>query len=453
MNISRTNIDELNAVIKLTIEKSDYEATVNETLKDYKKKANMPGFRKGMVPAGLIKKMYGKAVLAEEINKMLSSELSRYMSEENLQILGEPLPNETEQKPIDFDHDEDFEFIFDLGLSPVIDIDFKKLGKLPVYEIAIDDEMINNQVEAFQNRFGSYVDAEVSAEKDNLIGSLKQLDENGAILEGGIQVEEAQVSIDMVKAKKEKKALLGKSAGDTIKFNPKTAFENDNHLKQILKIDDAQAESLTSEFELSISKVNTFVPAELNEEMFQKSLGGATDVTTIEQFKEKIAEDLKSNLGYSTDYRFLIDTKQALTKYVGMKLPEEFLKRWLVYSNEKITREQVDEEFDHFVKDLEWTLIKSRLAKDNDLRVREEDVVALAKETALMQFRQYGMFSVPDEYLDNYAKSLLKNEEERHRLVEKKSESMVLEYIKANAELDEKTVSQKAFDDLFEDQL
>ena len=450
MNISRTNIDELNAVIRLTIEKSDYEATVNETLKDYRKKANMPGFRKGMVPAGLIKKMYGKAVLAEEINKMLSTELNRYMSEENLQILGEPLPNETEQKPIDFDHDENFEFVFDLGLSPIIDIDFKKLGKLPVYEISIDEEMINNQVEAFQNRFGTYIDAEVSAEKDNLIGSIKQLDENGAVMEGGIQVEEAQISIDMVKAKKEKKSLLGKKAGDSIRFNPKTAFENNHYLKQVLKVDDDQAEAITSDFELSVSKVNTFVPAELNEEMFQKSLGGVTDVTTIEQFKQKIAEDLKANLGYSTEYRFLIDTKEALTNYVGMKLPEEFLKRWLVYSNEKITKEQVDEEFDHFVKDLEWTLIKSRLAKDNDLRVKEEDVVALAKETAMMQFRQYGMFNVPDDYLDNYAKSILKNEEERHRLVEKKSESMVLAYIKANAELDEKVVTQKAFDDLFE---
>jgi len=450
MNISRTNTDELNAVVRLSIEKSDYEATVNETLKDYRKKANMPGFRKGMVPAGLIKKMYGKAVLAEEINKMLSSELTKYIHDENLQILGEPLPNETEQKPLNFDTDEAFEFVFDLGLSPVIDIDFKKVGKLPYYEIAIDEEMINNQVEAFQNRFGSYVETDKSTDKDNLIGNIKQLDENGAVLEGGISVEDAQVSIQMVKAKKSKTALLGKKADDSVKFNPKTAFENDHYLKQVLKIDDAQAEALTSDFELTISKVNTFVPAELNEEMFQKSLGGVTDVTTIEQFKEKIAKDLKANLGYSSEYRFLVDTKEALVKYVGMKLPEEFLKRWLVYSNEKITKEQVEEEFPHFVKDLEWTLIKNRLSKDNQIQVSEADVVELAKETALMQFRQYGMFNVPDEYLDNYAKSILKNEEERHRLIEKKSESLVLEFIKVNAQLAVKSVSQKAFDDLFE---
>ncbi len=450
MHISRTNVDDLNAVIRLSIEKSDYEATVNETLKDYKKKANMPGFRKGMVPAGLIKKMYGKAVLAEEINKMLSRELSRYISEENIQILGEPLPNETEQKPIDFDHDETFEFVFDLGFAPAIDIDFKKLGKLPVYEIAIDDEMVNNQVEAFQNRFGSYVDAEVSGEKDNLVGSLKQLDDQGEVLEGGIHLEEAQVSIQMVKGKKDKKVVLGKKAGDTFKFNPKNAFENHHYLKQLLKVEEDQADSVTSDFEMTVSKVNTFVPAELNEELFKKSLGGITEVSTLEEFKEKLAEDLKANLGYSTEYRFLIDTKEALTNYVGMKLPEEFLKRWLVYSNENISREQVDEEFTHFVKDLEWTLIKNRLSKDNQLHVSEADVEALARETALMQFRQYGMFNVPDEYLDNYAKSILKNEEERHRLVEKKSESLVLEFIKANAELKVKTVSQKEFDDLFE---
>ncbi len=450
MHISRTNTDELNAVIRLSIEKSDYEATVNETLKDYRKKANMPGFRKGMVPAGLIKKMYGKAVLAEEINKMLSGELNRYIHDENLQILGEPLPNETEQKQISFDTDETFEFVFDLGLSPVIDLDFQKIGKLPYYEIAIDAEMIENQVEAFQNRFGSYVDAAISTENDNLIGSLKQLDEKWEVLEGGIQVEEAQVSLKMVLAKKSKSALLGKKAGDVVRLNPKKAFENDHYLKQVLKIEDAQAESLTAEFELTISKVNTFVPAELNEDLFQKSLGGASDVTTLEQFKEKLTEDLKANLGYSSEYRFLVDTKEKLVNYIGMKLPEEFLKRWLVYSNENITKEQVEEEFPHFVKDLEWTLIKNRLSKDNHIQVGEADVVALAKETALMQFRQYGMFNVPDEYLDNYAKSILKNEEERHRLIEKKSESMVLEFIKANADLNVKSVSQKAFDDLFE---
>jgi trigger factor len=207
---------------------------------------------------------------------------------------------------------------------------------------------------------------------------------------------------------------------------------------------------LTSDFELTVSKVNTFVPAELNEEMFQKSLGGVTDVTTVEQFREKIAEDLKANLGYSSEYRFLVDTKETLVKYVGMKLPEEFLKRWLVYSNENITKEQVEEEFPHFVKDLEWTLIKNRLSKDNQIQVNEADVVALARETALMQFRQYGMFNVPEEYLDNYAKSILKNEEERHRLIEKKSESLVLEFIKVNAQLAVESVSQKAFDDLFE---
>lgn len=450
MQISRTNTDELNAVIRLSIEKSDYEATVNETLKDYRKKANMPGFRKGMVPAGLIKKMYGKAVLAEQINKMLSNELTRYINDEKLQILGEPLPNETEQKPIDFDHDDTFEFVFDIGISPAIDLDFQKTGKMPYFEINIDDEMINNQVEAFQNRFGSYVDAEISTEKDNLICSLRQLDENGVVLEGGIQVEDAQVSLQMVVAKKSKKSLLGLRAADLVKVNLKSAFENDHYLKQVLKIDDAQAETLVSDFELAVSKVNTFIPAELNEEMFKKSLGGVTDITTIEEFKEKIAEDLKVNLRYSSEYRFLLDTKEALVNFVGMKLPEEFLKRWLVYSNEKITKEQVEEEFSHFVKDLEWTLIKNRLSKDNQLQVTEDDVVASAKEMALMQFRQYGMFSVPDEYLDNYAKSILKNEEERHRLIEKKAETLVLEYIKINAGLEVKTVTRKAFDDLFE---
>ncbi|MCE1197813.1 MAG: trigger factor [Marinilabiliales bacterium] len=450
MQISRTNTDELNAVIRLTIEKSDYEATVNETLKEYRKKANMPGFRKGMVPAGLIKKMYGKAVLAEEINKKLSNELTQYIHDEGLQILGEPLPSETEQQPIDFDTDETFAFVFDIGISPAIQIDFEKLGKLPYYEIAIDEEMTNNQVDAFRNRFGNYVDAEIAGEKDNLMATLKELDETGAVLAGGISVAGAQVSIQMVKSEEIKASLLGKKAGDVFNFNPAKAFENPHYTKQVLKISDEQAETLTSDFELTVEKVTTFVPAELNEELYKKSLGGDSEVTTEEQFREKIAEDLKNNLTYSSEYRFLVDAKEALTSHVAMSLPVEFLKRWLVYSNEKVTREQIDEEFDHFVKDLEWTLIKNRIAKDNQLQVAEADVVALAKETALMQFRQYGMFNVPDEYLDNYAQSILKNEEERHRLIEKRSEGLVLDFLKANAGLEIKSVTQQAFDDLFE---
>jgi FKBP-type peptidyl-prolyl cis-trans isomerase (trigger factor) len=225
MNISRTNIDELNAVVKLTIEKNDYESTVNETLKDYRKKANMPGFRKGMVPAGLIKKMYGKGVLAEEINKIISRELTRYIFDEKLDILGEPLPNTTEQKTIDFENDETFEFTFDLGFSPAIDVDFNKTGKLPYYEITIDEQLITNQVEAYQNRFGKNIDAEAVAEKDSAIGNFSQIDADGNVVENGIQAENASVSVNLISDDAIKALFIGKKAGDVVRFNPKKHFQ------------------------------------------------------------------------------------------------------------------------------------------------------------------------------------------------------------------------------------
>ncbi len=450
MNISKTNIDELNAVVRLTIEKQDYEATVNETLKDYRKKANMPGFRKGMVPAGLIKKMYGKAVLAEEINKILSRELTKYIMDEKLDILGEPLPNTTEQKNIDFDTDETFEFVFDLGFSPAINVDFGKTGKLPYYEIIIDEQAITNQVEAYQNRFGQNNDAEVIGEKETATGDFAQLDAEGNVVTDGVNTENAQISVQLISDEAVKALFIGKKAGDVVKFNPKTAFSNEHYVHNLLKISHKQFETLDAEFNFTINKINTFVPAELNEELFKKVYGDESGVTTVEQFREKIAEELKANLKYSSEYRFMIDAKKIITDQVAMELPVEFLKRWLVETNEKVTREQIDEEFDHFRKDLEWTLVKNKLAKENELKINQEDVIAMAREMAVMQFRQYGMFNVPDEYLDNYAQSILKNEEEKHRMIEKKTEDKVLELVKEKAGLDTKSVSQKEFDDLFE---
>lgn len=450
MNISKTNIDELNAVVRLTIEKPDYEATVNETLKDYRKKANMPGFRKGMVPAGLIKKMYGKAVLAEEINKILGRELTKYIMDEKLDILGEPLPNTTEQKNIDFDNDESFEFVFDLGFSPAITIDFAKTGKLPYYEIIVDEQSVTNQVEAYQNRFGQNIDADIIGEKEIANGDFAQLDAEGNVVANGVKTENAQLSVQLISDEAVKALFIGKKAGDVVKFNPKTAFSNEHYIHNLLKISHEQLETLDAEFSFTINKINTFVPAELNEELFKKVYGDESEITTVEQFREKIAEELKANLKYSSEYRFMIDTKKIITDQVAMELPVEFLKRWLVETNEKVTREQIDEEFDHFRKDLEWTLVKNKLAKENEIKINQEDVTAMAREMAVMQFRQYGMFNVPDEYLDNYAQSILKNDEEKHRMIEKKTEDKVLELLKEKTGLDIKAVSQKEFDDLFE---
>jgi len=450
MKISKTSIDDLNVVVRISIEKQDYEATVNETLKDYRKKANMPGFRKGMVPAGLIKKMYGKSALAEEVNKLLSRELTKYIADENLNILGEPLPSETEKAIVNFDDDADFEFVFDLGLSPEIKPDFKKIGKLPYYEIIVDSQLIDNQIDGYSKRFGENIPAEVVGEKESMVGDFAQLDSEGIIIEGGIASHGEQLSIQLIKDETVQKLFIGAKVGDTVKFNPRAALANDHEVAHLLKVKDAEIDSVDGDFNFTINTINTFVPAEIDEALIKKVYGDDTEVKTIDEMREKIHTELKANLLYSSNYRFLVDAKEALTNAVAMKLPETFLKRWLVETNEKVTAEQIEEEFESFRKDLEWTLIKSKLVKENEIRVEESDIAAMAREMAQMQFLQYGMANVPEEYLNNYANSILQNKEQKQKMAEKKVEDKVLELIKEKAGLDFKQVTQKEFDDLFE---
>jgi len=450
MKISKTSIDDLNVVVRVTIEKADYEATVNETLKDYRKKANMPGFRKGMVPAGLIKKMYGKSALAEEVNKLLSRELNKYIAEEHLNILGEPLPSETEQPVVDFNSDANFEFVFDLGLSPEINLDFEKIGKLPFYEITVDEQLIGNQIEGYANRFGENIPAETVGEKETMIGDFAQVDAEGNVIEGGISPKGVQVAVQLIKDEAIQKLFMGARVGDTVKFNPRVALANDHELTHLLKVKDDEIDSVDCDFNYTINTVNTFVPAEINEALIKKVYGEETEVATIDEMHQKVHTELKANLLYSSNYRFLVDAKAVLTNAAALKLPEAFLKRWLVETNEKVTAAQIDEEFDSFRKDLEWTLIKSKLVKENELKIDESDLTAMARDMAQMQFHQYGMSNVPDEYLDNYANSILQNKEQKQKMAEKKIEDKVLELIKDKSGLDFKSVTQKEFDDLFE---
>jgi len=324
------------------------------------------------------------------------------------------------------------------------------MGKLPYYEINIDNELVDKQIEGYANRFGENIPAEQIGDKETVIGDFVQLDENGIVLEGGISANNVQVSIQLIRDEEIKARFIGAKVGEVLKFNPRIAYANDHEIAHLLKIKPEEIESLTAEFNFTINKISTFIPAEVNEDLIKKVYGDETEIKTIEEFREKISSELIANLKYSSEYRFLVDVKEVLTKYAAMQLPEEFLKRWLVETNEKVTAEQIDQEFDNFRKDLEWNLIKSKLVKENEITVTEEDIRIMAGEMAMMQFRQYGMFNVPDEYLNNYANSILKNEDEKHRMSEKKIEDKVLTLIKEKAEIKTIKVTQKEFDDLFE---
>ncbi|MDP2887858.1 MAG: trigger factor [Bacteroidota bacterium] len=450
MNITRENTDELNAVLTILVEKSDYETTVNDVLKNYRKKANMPGFRPGMVPAGLIKKMYGKSALAEEVNKIISKSLTDYIYAEKLNILGEPLPNEEKQLKIDWDNQSDFSFVFDIATAPEIEVVLDNNTILPYYSIVAGEELVDKQVEAYAGRLGENKVVDSIEEKDTVRGTFVQLDETGNELVGGILADKVVIAIDVMKDEEIKASFIGKKAGDVVVFDPLKAYDNKHEVGHMLNISHEEAENISGNFSFTIEEVLRFEKAELTPELFGKIYGEESGITTEEEFKAKVKSEIEENFVYSSDYKFAIDSRDALVKKIQFDLPEAFLKRWIKVTNEKMTMEQIDADFDHFMLDLKWQLIKDKIVKDNELKVTEEDVHALAKEMTAMQFRQYGLNNVADEHLENYANQMMKNEEERRKVVSKAQEDVIITAIKTKVTLDIKEVSNEEFNKMLE---
>jgi len=450
MNVIRENIDELNAILTVSIEKNDYEATVNDVLKNYRKKANMPGFRPGMVPAGLIKKMYGKAALAEEVNKILSKSLNDYIHDEKLNVLGEPLPNDEKQKAIDWDNQTDYDFVFDIGLAPEIQVSLGKETKMPYYSIEADEEIVNKQLDSYTSRLGENKIVEVAEDKDTVRGNFVQLDEEGNELQDGISAEKVVIAVDMMKDEEAKALIIGKKAGDVVIFDPVKTFGNHHEVGHMLNISHEKAENLSGNFSFTIVEILHFEKAELNQDLFSKIYGEDSGITTEDEFKARIKAEIEESFIHSSDYKFAVDSRDALLKEIQFNLPEAFLKRWIKATNEKMTDEQIESDFDNFMVDLKWQLIKDRIVKDNELKINEEDVRALAKEMALMQFRQYGLNNVSEEHLENYANHMLQNEEERRKLVAKKQEDVIVAAIKDKVTLDINKVSYDEFNKMLE---
>jgi trigger factor len=450
MNITRENIDELNAILTVSIEKNDYEATVNDVLKNYRKKANMPGFRPGMVPAGLIKKMYGKAALADEVNKIISKGLTDYIHAENLNVLGEPLPNDEKQLPIDWDAQTGFSFVFDIAMAPAIDVKLEEIAALPFYNIIADNEMVSKQVDAYASRLGENKVVETVGENDTVRGNFVQLNEDGSELDGGIVAEKVVIAVDLMKDEEVKASFLGKKAGDVVVFDPVKAYDNKHEVGHMLNISHEAAETLTGNFSFTIIEVLHFEKAELSQDLFSKIYGEDSGIVTEEEFKAKVKAEIEENFVYSSNYKFALDSRDALIKAIPFSLPVAFLKRWIKATNEKMTDEQIDSDFDNFMTDLKWQLIKDRIVRDHELKITEEDVRALAKEMAAMQFRQYGLNNVGDEHLENYANHMLQNEEERRKLVARKLEDVIVATIKEKATLDVKEVSHDEFNKMLE---
>lgn len=450
MNITREEIDALNTTVKIGIQQDDYDARVEDVLKDYRKKVNLDGFRPGKVPAGLVKKMYGKAILIEEINKIISESLSKYITDEKLNVLGEPLPNEQKQDPIDWDNQKEFEFTFDLGLAPQFEINLSNKDKVPFYTISVDKKIKDSYKEDLVRKLGSFKPVDQVEDEVMLKGSIRQLDVSGEIIESGIMVEETSFSLVAVKDEAIVKKFKSKRINDTIDFDIKKAFPNDTEIASILKIDKDQITNIGADFRFTIQEISRFENAEINQEFFDKAFGEGK-ITSEKEFEERVEEEIGIHLSKESELRFTVDAKDKMLAKFNIDLPSAFLKRWLITVNEgKVTEEQIDKDFDHFEQDLRWQLIKDQIIKDNQLTVTDEEINDFAKDYARMQFQQYGMANIPDEYLNNYAKEILEKEEEAKKIYGMKYEQKVIDYIKDQVKMDMKKVSSEEFNKLYE---
>ena len=445
------NIDDLTAKLKISIDKSDYEEKVTEVLKDYRKKVKLDGFRPGKVPFGLISKMYRKPVMIEEVNKLVSESINSYIEEQNIRILGEPLPGEKEEQKIDWETESGFEFVFNIGMAPDFEIDLTQKIKIPKYKVSVDKKLMDQQIENIKQRYGKFESTDKADEAELFKGKLTELDESGTPVGDGIVNEESSISKSVIKDEKIKKSFDKLKKGESIDFDLKKAFPSDAELSGLLKIDKKDLPDVHPVFRFEVSEMEVFKPAELNQELFDM-IFGKDEVKNMDEFNKKLTTELEHNLEHDSDYRFAIDARKVLMEKTKIDLPSDFLKRWLLYSNEgKISEEDIEKEFGKFEEDLRWQLIKNKLSKENDVKVNEDELMETARSYARMQFQQYGLSNVPDEHLDNYAMEILKREDERRRLYERKQEEKVIEVVKEKAKIDNKDISSEKFNKLFEE--
>lgn len=446
MNVTIEKNGNVNAVITVSLEEKDYQDKVIKDLKTIGLKHHIDGFRPGKVPTGILKKMFGKQVLADVVNRETVDALFNFIKENNLSVLGEPLADESQEVDLS---KKDYTFKFEVGLAPEFNVELNKDVKVPYYTIAVDDAMVQRQIDAYARRFGTQVTGEKVDETALVKGSVVELNEDGSVKEGG-HTTNTILSMEYLKGTDEGAKFMDKVVGDKVVFNPKAASKGSAaEIATMLNVEKAEAENIESNFELTISEIIVLKLAEMNQEFFDNVFGKGA-VSNEEEFKAKMKETIASQLILDSNYRFTIDAQKVIMAQVGeMELPVEFLKKWLKKTNEKINDENVDEEFNRMRPAAEWQLVKEKIAKNLDVKVGEEDLKNEAKLLAAQQFAQYGMTNIPDELIEKYSKDFLENKEYRQHLVEKAVEDKLFAAIKEAVSLDEKTVSVEEFNDLF----
>ena len=451
MKISFECADKINGLLTMTIEPADYQEKVEKTLKDYRKKAQVPGFRPGNVPMGLIKKQYGTAVKVDEVNKLLGEKLYEYIHENKIQMLGDPLPNTEKQVPQDFEKDGDLTFVFDIAVAPEFEAKLSGRDKIDYYTINVDDKLIDQQVQMYASQGGEFVKAEVFSGNDTITGDMRQLDKKGNTLEGGITTESAMVMPAYIKEESQKKLFDGCKPGDIITFNPKKAYpDNDAEVAALLKVEKDQVKDLKSDFSFQVTEIRHFQPAEVNQTLFDRVFGEG-NVKDEKDFREKIAEQLKGQFAGSSDYKFMLDVREHLEKKVGdLQFPEALLKRIMLNNNKDKEPDFVEKNFEGSIKELKWHLIKEQIVAANNIKIEDADLLQVAKNAVRAQFAQYGMSNVPDDVIDNYANEQMKKRENVEGYVDRAVDVKLTEVLKTVVKLNEKTVSLDEFNKMME---
>ena len=451
MEITLQNVSEAKGLLTVKLAKADYEPKVEKALKAFRQKANVPGFRPGMVPMGLIKKQYGSAIKAEEVNKMLQEAVYGYLKENKVDMLGEPLPNEDQQKTIDLDTQDEAEFLYDLALAPKFDATLTSADTLPYYTIEISDEMVSNQVNMYTQRNGRYEKVEEYADNDMVKGLMCQLDENGNTVEGGIQAEDAVVLPKYMKNAAQAALFEGTKLGDVITINPREAYDsNEAELASLLKISKEEAANVSSNFSYQISEITRYVPGDLTQEIFDQVYGEGA-VNSVEEFRARVKEDLTKQFVPESDYKFLIDVREYVMNRIGeLKFADDVLKRIMRINNPDKDDAYVDEHYANTIKELSWHLVKEQLVEKAGIKLEENDLLNQAKENVRAQFAQYGMTNVPEEMLTNYATEMLKKKESIEGLVNRAIETRLAASLKQVVTLDSKNVSLEEFNKMFE---
>ena len=453
MNISFEAPDKINGLMTITLETADYQPEVDKTLKDYRKRANIPGFRPGQAPMGMIKRQFGPSVKVDTVNKLLGEKLYEYVRENKIQMLGEPLPSE-QQEQLDFESDKPLTFKFDIAVAPEFEAKLSGKDKIPYYNITVEDKLIDQQVEMYQSRSGHYEKVENfdMEQRDMLKGDLRELDAAGNVKEGGITVADAVLMPQYIKVDDQKKLFEGSKLGDIITWNPRKAYpESDVEVSSLMKIQKEEVKDHEGDFTFQITEISRFVKAEVNQELFDQTFGEGT-VKDEKEFRQKIADTISQQFKSDSDYKFLLDVRAHMEKKVGkLEFPESLLKRVMLNNNKHKGADFVEKNFDASIKELGWHLIKEQLVAAQEIKVGDDDLKNVAKEAARAQFAQYGMSNVPDEYLENYAQEMLKKRENVDGLVDRAVDVKLTAALKSVVKLEEKDITLDKFQEMLQE--